>query len=238
MWGRNPHREERGVGVDGGVTPVSGALALRLAQLLASRLSHDLSGPLGGLGAALGEADAEPAALALAHEATLVLRQRLALFRAAWGGAPAPVGREVLRDLAGGLPNAGRLRVELEALADAPPFAPAAAPVVVNAMLLAAESLAGGGLLAVAGNPAGTVVLTIAGPRAAWPAGLGAMLASPAAAWQALAAPDGRPGLRVLPAAATALLAQAAGVRAALLLAGRAEAVPPLLLDFAAGTPV
>jgi hypothetical protein len=205
--------------------------------LLATRLTHDLSGPLSGLGAALGEAADDPAALDLARDAARVLRQRLALVRAAWGGETQAVVAATLRDLAGGLPNAGRLQVELAALAANTPFAPAAAGVVVSAMLLAAESLPGGGMLALAGDPAGTVVVTIAGRRAAWPTGLGAMLANPHMAWAAVDALEPPAGLRGLPGAMMALLARAAGVRAALLLAGTAEQVPPLLLDFSAIRP-
>lgn len=219
----------------GGVTPGAGAAALRLASLFASRLCHDLSSPLGGLGAALGELADDPSALPLAQDAALVLRQRLALFRAAWGGGPVALSHATLHDLAGGLPNASRLQVELDALEEDPPFSPPAARVVLNAMLLAAESLPGGGMLALAGNPARSVVVTIAGPRAAWPVGLGAMLANADAAWAAVGEVAGPAGLRTLPAAVTALLAHEAGIRAALLLAPRAELAPPLLLDFAPG---
>lgn len=213
-------------------TEADDAAALHLAQLVAARICHDLSSPLGGLGAALGEIGDDPAALDLARDVALVLRQRLALLRMAWGTAPAPMRRAVLRDLAGGLPNAPRLQVELDALADDPPFAPQAARVVAGALLLAAESLPGGGMLALAGNPGGVVVITIAGPRAAWPPGLGAMLADRDAARQAATALVAPAGLRMLPAPLTALLAHGAGVRASLLLAGTAEQVPPLLLDF------
>jgi histidine phosphotransferase ChpT len=220
------------VGVD--LSRIDGTASARLAQLVAARICHDLSSPLGGLGAALGEAAEDPSALELAQDAALVLRQRLALFRAAWGGQPAPLTHAAVRDLAGGLPNAARLHLELDSLAPTPHFAPTAAPVVASALLLAAESLPGGGMLALAGRPDGTVVLSIAGARAAWPAGLGVMLAHAEAAWEAIAALDGAAGLRTLPAPMTALLAHAAGVRAALLLAAQAEQLPPLLLDFSA----
>jgi histidine phosphotransferase ChpT len=220
--------------VDGGVTPVGGATALRLATLLAARLTHDLSGPLGGLGAAMGEIDSDASAAELARDSEAVLRQRLNLLRLAWGGGGGPVDRAGLQALAGGLPNATRMQVILDSLAARPAFTPPAAAVVASALLLAAESLSGGGMLALAGDPAGIVVLTIAGPRAAWPPGLGAMLADPAAAWEAVAALEPPGGLRVLPAPLTALLAQSAGVRASLLLAGVAEQVPPLLLDCSA----
>jgi histidine phosphotransferase ChpT len=207
---------------------------LRLATLIASRLCHDLSNPLGGLVAALGEIGADDAALTLAQDAALVLRQRLVLLRAAWGEGPAALRRAALRELAGGLPNAPRLQVELDELEDDPAFPPAAARVVVCAMLLGAESLPRGGMLALAGNPAGTVVVTIAGLRAAWPVGFGAMLANADAAWAAVGELAEPAGLRTLPAPVLALLAHEAGVHATLLLAPRPELVPPLLLDFAA----
>jgi hypothetical protein len=227
-----PNGEGLAVGLR--AAPTADTAALRLAVLLAARLSHDLSGPLSGLGAALGEIGEDVEALALAQDSALVLRRRLELFRAAWGGGTAPLGRAALRDLAGGLPNAARLQLELGALAEAPAFGAASGQVLTSAMLLAAESLSGGGMVALAGNPAGTVVVTIAGPGAAWPIGLGAMLASAEAAWQAIAGLVLPAGLRLLPGPVLALLARQAGVRAALLLAGRAEAVPPLLLDFSA----
>jgi histidine phosphotransferase ChpT len=212
-----------------------GAASLRLAHLLATRLCHDLSGPLGGLCAALGEVPGDPDALPLALDATLALRRRLELARLAWGDPPVGLDRARLAELAAGLPNAARLRLELAELAAAPAFRAAAARVVLNALLLAADSLHGIGMVALAGDPAGQVLVTIAGQRATWPVGLGAMLANPGAAWDAVAALAPPPaGLRQLAAPLTALLARAAGVRAALLLAGRPEQAPPLLLDFAA----
>jgi hypothetical protein len=220
------------VAVARGVTPTGDAAALHLALLIAARLGHDLSGPLGGLGAALGEIGEDAEALPLARDAALVLRRRLQLFRAAWGGGPSPLGRASLRELAGGLPNAPRLHLDLDALADAPAFAPAAGQVLASALLLAAESLPRGGMLALAGSPSGAVLVTIDGPGAAWPTGLGAMLASAEAAWQATAALSIPAGLRALHGPVTALLARRAGAHAALLLAGRVESVPPLLLDF------
>lgn len=213
------------------------AVMLRLAQLVATRICHDLSGPLGGLGAALGEIDDDPTAIDLARDAALVLRQRLALLRTACGMTPAPLRRATLRDIALGLTNAPRLRLELDSLADDPPIPPAGAAVVASALMLAGESLPGGGMVALAGNPGGVVMMTIAGARAAWPIGLGAMLANAGEARAAAAALVASAGLRGLPAPFTALLAHQSGVRASLLLAGGAETVPPLVLDFSALPP-
>jgi hypothetical protein len=119
--------------------------------------------------------------------------------------------------------------------ADAP-FQPAATRLLVNVMLLAAESLPAGGMLALTGAPGGTVVAAIAGRQAAWPAGFGALLASADAAWTALGV-RGVAGLRGVQAPLTALLAHQAGVRAALLMATVAEAAPPLLLDLSGMPP-
>jgi hypothetical protein len=204
----------------------------RLSQLVVARVCHDLSGPLSGLGAALGEAEEDPGALDLAQDAALVLRQRLALFRAAWGGQPAPLSAALLRDLAAGLPNAPRLHLDLDALGDSPAFTPLAAPIVASVLLLAAESLSGGGRLTLAGKPTGIVTISIAGPRAAWPAGLGAMLTSRAATWEAIARLTPPAGLRALPAPMTALLAHQAGVGAALLAPTQPDQPPPLQFDF------
>lgn len=203
---------------------------VRLAEALAIRLCHDLSGPLGALGAALGEVGAEAEALSLAQEASTVLRQRLALLRAAWGAAPPGLTGAALAELATGLTNAHRLRLDLDPQLRAGTFAPALARPAVNAVLLAGESLPGGGTIALGGDPARELTVSIAGPRAAWPEGLGRLLADPDAAWDALdSIGEALPGRR-LQAALTALLAQEAGTEARLLLAPRTETAPPLIL--------
>jgi histidine phosphotransferase ChpT len=210
-------------------------MGAHLSRLVAARICHDLAGPLCGLDAALtevgGETGDDPTALSLARDAALVLRQRLALFRAAWAGQAARLNHLELRDLAGGLPNAPRLHLDFDDLEDVS-FAAQAGPVVASALLLAAESLPGGGTLAVAGRPDGAVVLTVDGPRAGWPVGLGAILADAQAARAAVAALTGVAGLRTMAGPMTAMLAHEAGARAGLLLAPRPERVPPLLLDF------
>jgi histidine phosphotransferase ChpT len=203
---------------------------VRLAETLATRLCHDLSGPLGALGAALGEAGADPEALPLAQEAAAVLRARLALLRAAWGAAPPGLTGAALADLARGLTNAHRLRLELDPPLRAGAFTPPLARLALNAVLLAGESLPAGGTIGLAGDPVREVMVSITGPRAAWPEGLGHLLADPAAAWEALdALGEALPGRR-LQAVLTALLAQAAGAEARLLLAPRPEVAPPLVL--------
>ena len=166
--------------------------ALRLAELLCARLCHDLSGPLGALIGVLEVArDEQPdsEALALAEETAVQLAQRLKLLRAAWGrdGDDLDVAR--LRGFADSLSSSRRVRLDLEGLESDALFPPEAARVVLNLLLLASESLAGGGIVALSGSPADSILVTISGPRAAWPAGLGAWLVDEAAA---VAGGDGR----------------------------------------------
>src|SRR5258708_36426818 len=65
--------------------------SLRLAELLASRLCHDLSGPINTLDGVLELARDDPLmqaeALGEASEAAAVLTRRLRVLRPAWGGA-------------------------------------------------------------------------------------------------------------------------------------------------------
>lgn len=64
--------------------------ALRLSEALATRLCHDLSGPvntlLGVADVVADDATAAPEALLLMVQAGQSLARRLRLYRAAWGG--------------------------------------------------------------------------------------------------------------------------------------------------------
>jgi histidine phosphotransferase ChpT len=206
---------------------------LRLAELLAIRLCHDLSGPLGTLMGSLEMVNDDPEesgeALALAGEVATSLARRLRLFRAAWGGSIAAQSPADLEALAAGLPNAQRVAVDLGRLRAGSDIPPAAARLLLNVLLLAGESLPAGGSITVAGEPAGDIMVAIAGARAAWPAGLAAMLTSEDAAWAAVGRP-GPDGPRLLQGPLTALLAHAAGIRLSMLQGGPSEA-PPLLLS-------
>ena len=183
---------------------------LRLAELVCARMSHDLGGTIGTLAGALELAE-DPAvaaeALALASQAATELRQRLELQRASWGPTAGPL------DLAG-IAQPGRGPAARQALHHRffrsagrhrvfPPFA----RVLLNLLLLAADSLNGSGEVTLAGS--GTdLIVAIAGhagglARAASPASL----ASEAAAWAALR------DARSLQMPLTALLARALGLR-------------------------
>jgi len=207
---------------------------LRLAELLAIRLCHDLSGPLGTLMGVLELVADDPGmadeVLPIAGEVSTALGRRLRLFRAAWGGATPSLSVAEFAALVEGL-DARRYRFDLSGLDPAGRFSPAAARLALNVALLAAEALPGGGTAVLAGDPAGEVLVTLAGPRAAWPTGFAAYLGDETLAWQALRAADGVDASRGLQGWLTALIARGSGLRVAFLMAATAEAAPPLLLS-------
>ena len=201
------------------------AATLELASALCARFCHDLSSPLGTLAGTLelaGE-DEEHAeeALSIAREAAGAMVGRLQLLRAAWAGDGGPMDRARLQELAAGLP--GRVRADLDGLADLT-FDGATARVLLNLLLLGAEALPAGGCVALAGDPASGVIVTVAGPSVAWHAGLGPILLDPAARHPS------EPRTVQMPL--TARLAHAAGLRLSFLLAGSPgpHSAPQLLL--------
>jgi histidine phosphotransferase ChpT len=209
---------------------------LRLAELIAIRLCHDLSGPLGTLMGALELVTKDPQsaaeALPLASDVSAALGRRLRVLRAAWGGATASLSIADFAALADGAQMRRGGRIDLGGLDPAGRFAPAAARVALNVVLLAAEALPGGGTAAFLGDPASDVVVTLAGPRAAWPSGFAAYLGDESLAWQSMQSDDTQAS-RGIQAALTVLIARASGIRLSLLLSPAADAVPPLLMNFA-----
>ncbi len=210
---------------------------LRLSQLLISRFSHDLGGLLGTLIGALELAveanGVPPEALTAAAEAGAELNLRLQLLREAWAGVGNRLDLLRLDTLTRGLPGAHRLDVDLSALPAGTVLQPPMACIVLNVLLLAAESLPRGGVIALAEAGGTDILVTITGLRAAWPAGLVACLTDEEAAWTALSGP------RALHAPLVALLARRLAVRVTLLLPsgvlpvrrGRRIIAPPLLLS-------
>jgi histidine phosphotransferase ChpT len=194
---------------------------LRLAELVCARISHDLGGTIGTLAGALELAE-DPAvaeeALALAIQAATELRQRLELQRATWGPTGGVLDLAALRGLAEGLPHARRCTIDFSGLPDNTTFAAPFARVVLNLLLLAGDALNGGGTVTLTGS--GTdLIVAIAGPRAAWPAGLAGCL------WAAIR------DARSLQMPLTALFARAFGLRLSLLIpAGPGGPAPPLRL--------
>jgi len=199
--------------------------------LLAARLCHEVSGSAGTLAVAVEIARTEPGsaaeALDIAAEAAAGLAARLRLLRAAWAGAGEALDIAALRALCAGLPR--HVWVDLEGLPADQSFSAAAAQVLLNVLLLAAESLPKGGVVMLgAAGPDATLVVP-RGQNAAWPPGFAAWMADPAPAWRAI----GSAAPRRLQGPLTALLAHAAGTRMSFALAADAEAAPPLLLRFA-----
>jgi histidine phosphotransferase ChpT len=200
---------------------------LRLAELLCARMSHDLSGTIGTLAGALEMLD-DPSvateALALANQAATELRRRLELQRAAWGPTGAPLDLAALRHLGEGLPHASRCTIDVSSLPKDTVFTPPFARATLNLVLLAVEALNGSGEVTLVGSDTDLIV-AIAGPRAAWPAGLAGCLASEAGAWTAVK------DARSLQMPLTALLARALGLQLSLLMpAGPGGPAPPLRL--------
>ncbi len=209
---------------------------MRLAELLATRLCHDISGPVGTLVGALTMVDEDPAAadeaIELAADVAGALARRLRLLRVAWGGEGVPVSIDEIGKLCAGLPQPGRVKVNFEHLPPEQRIAGGMARSLLNVLLLAVESLPGGGTVVVAGDPAGTMLVRLDGPRAAWPRHFASWMADPPAAWAAL---DGMAGeaARGMQGPLTALVAQDCGLRLSFLLARTVESAPPLILSMA-----
>jgi histidine phosphotransferase ChpT len=207
--------------------------ALRLAELLCARLCHDLSGPLGALIGVIELAREEQPhgeTLALAEDTAAELAGRLKLLRAAWGQDGEDLDAARLRGFGDSLSSSRRVDLDLTGLRPDAMFPPGAARLVLNLLLLAAESLPGGGVVALSGSPPDSVLVTISGPRAGWPAGLSQWLVDEASAWEAMIAEP-----RGLQGPLTVLLARGHGHRLSMLMPagaiGETATLPPLLLS-------
>jgi histidine phosphotransferase ChpT len=210
--------------------------ALFLAEILATRLCHDLSGQVNALVGAVEMLHEDPSpdaeVITLANDAGESLVRRLRLARAAWGRVAGPIGVEEWRALLDGAPRRG-VRIDFDGLNANGSFAPSAARLTLNVILLAIESLPAGGVIEVVGEPEQDIIVRIRGPRAGWPPGLAGMLVSPAEAVEALRRGDALAAARTLQGPLTALIAHATGQRISLLLAPQMEDAPPLLVGLA-----
>lgn len=130
---------------------------LKVAQFLCSRLCHDLAGPVGAVSAGLelldeGAGDAA-GALALVADSAREMTRRLAFFRMAFGlgaGAGGGIALDEARDLAVDLLAEGRVTLDWPPDTSRERTVPAAAlKLVLNLVLLGAESLPRGGALRV-----------------------------------------------------------------------------------------
>lgn len=201
-----------------------GTEALRLAEAAATRLCHDLSGPIGTLNQALElaalELSAQTEAFGLARQAAAELAHRIRLTRAAWtAGGPSLTAGD-LRSLASGV----RATVDMTGIADDTVFAPPMARALLNLLLLANDSLPVGGRIALSGT-GNDVFVGIDGPNARWPTGLALCLADEAAATAAIGDP------RSVQTSLTALLAHGLGLRLTMLLGDTSAGPAPLRLS-------
>lgn len=176
-------------------------------------MDHAVSASVNGSGRT---PELEKAALDTAR----ALTTRLELRRAAWGPEGEPVSLARIQSLARGMPD--RITVDASALGDGVVFPAATGRIVLNLLLLAADSLPSGGTVILAGA-AGDLFIRIAGPAAAWPTGMAVCLSDETEARSALTE------WRSLQMALTALFAHAAGIRLSVLLSPSTRNEPAIL---------
>lgn len=203
--------------------------ALALARLLAARLCHDIGGLAGTLAGAVDIAQSgtdreEAEALALAAEAASGLAARLRLLRAAWAGEPEALRFSTLREFGAGLGE--RVALDLAAVPAGTVFPAALGRVVLNSLLLAAQTLPRGGEIALAAAGPDLWMVLPRGSKAAWPAGFAAQLTDSDKAWTAALSASPRS----LQAPLLVLLAAEAGIRLSFAMAGPTEGAAPLVL--------
>jgi histidine phosphotransferase ChpT len=132
---------------------------LEVAQLLCSRLCHDIVSPIGAVNAGLElleeAADEDGRALALIATSAAEAARRLAFYRVAFGlgtGVRGSAPIEEARELAAGLLRGGKAALDWPADARPAPdgaVSPDAVKVVLNMVLIASESLPRGGTIGV-----------------------------------------------------------------------------------------
>ena len=145
---------------------------------------------------------------------------RLELRRAAWGADSDYLSAAQIQRLARGLPE--QVTVDAAAVAHDTVFSSSTGRILLNLLLLAADSLPAGGRITLAGDP-DDLFIRISGPGAAWPAGIALCLANEVEARSALTE---RHSLQM---AVTALLAHAVGIRLSLLIPPAARTEPAIL---------
>ncbi len=191
--------------------------ALLLIELASARVCDALLGPVTLLDDAISsQPEIGPAAIGAAAS----LSSRLKLQRAAWSSSSEALALNEVAALAEGLPD--HVKADFSALPAATVFPGSYGRIVLNLLLLAADSLPVEGRIILAGR-ADDLFIRITGPEAAWPAGTALCLANEAEAQSALT--DGRNVQMAL----TALLAHAAGIRLSALLAPSAQPDPAIL---------
>ncbi|MBS7810929.1 histidine phosphotransferase family protein [Roseococcus pinisoli] len=136
----------------------------RLAELLASRICHDLGSPLGSVTALLPQA-ADPAAHGILTEASMELGARMRLFAAAFGCSDEMAWND-LPALLRGAPMAHRVRFVVTGASAQ--LSPGWVRLVLSAALVAAEALPRGGSVHLSREASGSVALLPEGRDAGW----------------------------------------------------------------------
>ncbi|WP_439576505.1 histidine phosphotransferase family protein [Elioraea sp.] len=152
------------------------------AELVCSRLTHDLSGPLATISGAvellsLDDPASRQEAMELAGEATAQLAHRLKYLRAAWGAGGQELTVAAIAAMADGVLAGGRATLDAARVAGPDRPLGALGRVLLNALMVAAEALPRGGTIVCAGDPETQLVLKPVGDGAAWPGGLAGLIA-------------------------------------------------------------
>ena len=129
-----------------------------------------------------------------------------------------------------GLPQAGRVKVGFENLRPGGRIPAEMVRLLLNVLMLAVESLPGGGAVAVGGDPLAAIMVRLEGSRGAWPAHFASWVVDPAQAWAALDAMAGETA-RGMQGPLTALVAADCGIRLGFLMGRETESAPPLILS-------
>ncbi len=129
---------------------------LAVSQLLCSRICHDLVGVSGAVNAGIelmGEGEDDGGALALTEKSAAQIARRLAFFRVAFGfggGDQTDIGKDEVKALAEGWLDDGKIALEWTGdSADGSSLSGACARVLLNIVLMAGETLPGGGTIGV-----------------------------------------------------------------------------------------
>jgi histidine phosphotransferase ChpT len=204
---------------------------LQLAELIAARICHDLSGPVSPMAGMLElmqeDPDTAEEALSIILKTAESLIARLRLTRAAWTGDGSEMGVEEIGRLVTDGMARKRVTIDLEGLPASSTFSAETGRLLLNVLMLGVESLPGGGVLACAGEPDGDMIVTITGPKAAWPSGLGVGLTNPVSTMELPESP------RDVQMPVVVLLASRPGPKLSLLFGSGTP--PPLLISNSGG---
>lgn len=205
------------------MAPVLGdMLDIALPRLLAARLTHDLSGPIGTLMAAAGTSPGAPRSDELLAEAIETMRLRTRLYAAAFG-LPDELAWQDMDELLTGAPGAHRIVFNIRPPDGVAPPPGGLGQLLLAALMLGAEALPRGGSVTLMSAPHAPFMVLPDGPGARWPHGFVDVLAG--------GTPEAARTPRGVLASWVPALSQALKCR--LSLGMGAGTVPPLVVQFA-----